>query len=105
MSAASIHALPRPSERRSASAFVDAVVIAALVAAANFALWSATHPPLTLPDGPDRVHGVAFSGYQRHQDPIAGLFSTEDELAADLDRVATYADRVRLPARTPTSTA
>ena len=95
MSAASIHALPRPSERRSASAFVDAVVIAALVAAANFALWSATHPPLTLPDGPDRVHGVAFSGYQRHQDPIAGLFSTEDELAADLDRVATYADRVR----------
>ena len=95
MSAASIHALPRPSERRSASAFVDAVVIAALVAAANFALWSATHPPLTLPDGPDRVHGVAFSGYQRHQDPTAGLFSTEDELAADLDRVATYADRVR----------
>ena len=95
MSAASIHALPRPSERRSASAFVDAVVIAALVAAANFALWSATHPPLTLPDGPDRVHGVGFSGYQRHQDPTAGLFSTEDELAADLDRVATYADRVR----------
>jgi exo-beta-1,3-glucanase (GH17 family)/cellulose synthase/poly-beta-1,6-N-acetylglucosamine synthase-like glycosyltransferase len=70
-------------------------MIAVLVAAANFALWSAAHAPLVLPDAPDKVHGVAFSGYQRHQDPTAGIFSTADELAADLDRVAAYADRVR----------
>jgi exo-beta-1,3-glucanase (GH17 family)/cellulose synthase/poly-beta-1,6-N-acetylglucosamine synthase-like glycosyltransferase len=95
MSAASIHALPAPSERRSASALVAAGVIALAVAAANYALWSAAHPPLVLPDGPAKVHGVAFSGYQRHQDPTAGVFSTEDELAAGLDRVAGYAGRIR----------
>jgi exo-beta-1,3-glucanase (GH17 family)/cellulose synthase/poly-beta-1,6-N-acetylglucosamine synthase-like glycosyltransferase len=95
MSAASVHALPAPSERRSASALVAAGVIAAAVAAANLALWSAAHPPLALPDGPAKVQGFAFSGYQRHQDPIAGRFSSEDELAADLDRVAGLADRVR----------
>src|SRR5262245_38347444 len=86
MSEASIHALPRPSERRSASA---------LVTAANFALWSVAHRPLVPPDAPDKVYGVAFSGYQRHQDPTAGIFSTDEELAADLDHVAAYADRVR----------
>ncbi|MET0681273.1 MAG: glycosyltransferase, partial [Burkholderiales bacterium] len=95
MSAASVHILPAPSERRSASALVAAVMIAALIAVANFALWSAAHPPLTLPPGPDKVHGVAFSGYQRHQDPTLGRFSSEDELAADLDRVAGFADRLR----------
>ena len=95
MSAASVHALPAPSERRSASALVAATMIAVLVAVANFALWSAAHPPLALPDGPEKVHGVAFSGFQRHQDPTASIFPTEDELAADLDRVAAYADRVR----------
>ncbi len=95
MNAASIHALPAPSERRSASALVAAAMIAVLVAVANFTFWSAAHPPLALPDGPDKVHGVAFSGYQRHQDPTAGIFSTKDELAADLDRVAAYADRLR----------
>ncbi len=95
MSAASIHALPAPSERRSASAFVAAGVIAALIAVANFAFWSAAHPPLPLPDGAGKVHGVAFSGFQRHQDPTAGIFPTEDELAADLDHVAAYADRLR----------
>ena len=95
MSAASIHALPAPSERRSASALVAAAMIAVLVATANFAFWSAAHPPLALPDGPDRVHGVAFSGFQRHQDPTAQIFPTEDELAADVDHVAAYADRLR----------
>jgi len=95
MSAASVHALPAPSERRSASALVAAGMIAAVVAAANFALWSAAHPPLVPPDGPAKVHGFAFSGYQRHQDPTAGIFSSADELAADLDRVAALADRVR----------
>jgi exo-beta-1,3-glucanase (GH17 family)/cellulose synthase/poly-beta-1,6-N-acetylglucosamine synthase-like glycosyltransferase len=95
MSAASIHVLPAPSERRSASALVAAGVIALAVAAANFGLWSAAHPPLVLPDGPERVHGVAFSGYQRHQDPTAGIFSTESELAADIERVAAFAGRIR----------
>ena len=50
---------------------------------------------LRCPTGPDKVHGVAFSGFQRHQDPTARIFPTEDELAADLDRVAAYADRLR----------
>src|SRR5215510_2209473 len=100
MSAASIHALPAPSERRSASAAVAAGVIALLAAVANFALWSAAHPPLALPDGPDKVRGVAFSGYQRDQDPTQGHFPTADELAADLDRVAAYADRVRTSSST-----
>ncbi len=95
MSAASILQLPAPSERRSASALVAAAVIAALVAAANFAFWSAAHPPLALPEGPAKVHGFAFSGYRRDQDPTERRFSTEDELAADLDRVAALADRVR----------
>jgi exo-beta-1,3-glucanase (GH17 family)/cellulose synthase/poly-beta-1,6-N-acetylglucosamine synthase-like glycosyltransferase len=95
MSAASIHVLPAPSERRSASALVAAGVIALAVAAANFALWSVAHPPLVPPDGPDIVHGVAFSGYQRYQDPTAQIFPTEDELAADVGRVAAFAGRMR----------
>ena len=95
MTTASIHALPAPSERRSPSALVAAAMIAALLAAGNFGLWAAANRPLLLPDGTDRVHGVAFSSFQRDQDPTQGRFPTEDELAADLDRAAELSDRIR----------
>jgi len=93
--AANVLVLPAPIERHPASAFLAAIVTAALVAAANFGLWAAANRPVELAGGYDKVHGVAYSGFQRHQDPTRKIYPTEEELAQDVARVAEFADRIR----------
>src|SRR5262247_4194440 len=95
MSAANVLVLPAPLERHPASAFLAAIVTAVAVAATNSGLWAAANRPLELADGPDKVHGVAYSGFQRHQDPTRKIYPTKEELAQDIARLAEFADRIR----------
>jgi exo-beta-1,3-glucanase (GH17 family)/cellulose synthase/poly-beta-1,6-N-acetylglucosamine synthase-like glycosyltransferase len=95
MSATNVRVLPAPAERRPATAFFGALAAATLLASLNTGFWASANRPLELPDGPEKVHGVAFTGFQRHQDPTERIFPTEDELTSDLALVAGFADRIR----------
>lgn len=95
MSSPHVPALPHAGAPGRLTALFGALSIAALVATLNFAGWSAFNPPLDLPDWEGRVAGVAYSGFQRDQDPTRGRFPTEDELAGDLARVGQVTDRIR----------
>jgi exo-beta-1,3-glucanase (GH17 family)/cellulose synthase/poly-beta-1,6-N-acetylglucosamine synthase-like glycosyltransferase len=94
-SSSTVSVLPPPSDRRPTIGLCRAAAIAALVGAVNLVVWEAAHPPLVLPDGPERVHGVAFNGFAPGEDPTLGDRPTADALAADLERVAAFARRVR----------
>ncbi len=88
-------ALPRPAAPCRLAGLFTALSIATLVGALNIAAWTGLNPALELPDWDGPVAGVAYSGFQRHQDPTRGEFPTEEALAADLDRVAAVTDRIR----------
>jgi len=95
VSATNVRVLPAPAERRLATAFFGSLAITALLVSLNAGLWAFANRPLELPDGPERVQGVAFTGFQRHQDPTEQRFPTRDELDRDLALVAAFTDRVR----------
>jgi exo-beta-1,3-glucanase (GH17 family) len=87
--------LPRRQPSGRLAGFSGALSIAALVAALNLGAWAWLNAPLELPEWEGPVAGVAYSGFQRDQDPTRGRFPTEEALAADLDRVAAITDRIR----------
>jgi exo-beta-1,3-glucanase (GH17 family)/cellulose synthase/poly-beta-1,6-N-acetylglucosamine synthase-like glycosyltransferase len=95
MTAPHAHALPRTGAPGPLAALFGALSVAMLIATLNFGAWSALNPPLELPDWEGPVAGVAYSGFQRDQDPTRGRFPTDDELADDLARVAGITDRIR----------
>jgi hypothetical protein len=64
------------------------LLIAALVAIVNLLLWRAFNPPLTAPDVPSRVAGLAYNGFQRWQSPLSQRFPSDAALAGDLQRLA-----------------
>jgi exo-beta-1,3-glucanase (GH17 family)/cellulose synthase/poly-beta-1,6-N-acetylglucosamine synthase-like glycosyltransferase len=88
-------ALPRPRNPGRLAGLLTAASVAALVAALNLGAWAGLNRPLELPDWDGPVAGVAYSGFQRDQDPTLGRFPTEQELAADLDRIAELTGRIR----------
>ena len=88
-------ALLRPGTPGRVAGLFTAISVAAFVAALNLGAWTGLHPALDLPDWEGPVAGVAYSGFQRDQDPTRGRFPTEAELAADLDRVAAVTGRIR----------
>ena len=57
-------------------------MFAAIVAALNFSLWTFLNRPKQIDDWSGRVEGMAFSAFQRDQDPTKNLFPTESELAS-----------------------
>jgi exo-beta-1,3-glucanase (GH17 family)/cellulose synthase/poly-beta-1,6-N-acetylglucosamine synthase-like glycosyltransferase len=88
-------ALPRTRVPGPLAALFTALSIAALLPTLNFGAWAWLNTPLELPDWDGPVAGVAYSGFQRDQDPTRGRFPTEDELAEDLSRVAGVTGRIR----------
>ncbi|MFO1364182.1 MAG: glycosyltransferase [Burkholderiales bacterium] len=88
-------ALPRPAHPGRLAGVLTAASVAALVAALNLGAWAGLNRPLDLPDWDGPVAGVAYSGFQRDQDPTRGRFPTDEELAADLDRIAGITGRIR----------
>jgi exo-beta-1,3-glucanase (GH17 family)/cellulose synthase/poly-beta-1,6-N-acetylglucosamine synthase-like glycosyltransferase len=85
-----------PGAPRALAAVFTALSVAILLAALNLGAWSWLNRPLDLPGWEGGVGGVAFSGYQRDQDPIAQRYPTVEELDADLHRVADLTGRIRV---------
>jgi exo-beta-1,3-glucanase (GH17 family)/cellulose synthase/poly-beta-1,6-N-acetylglucosamine synthase-like glycosyltransferase len=71
------------------------VLIALVLAAANYALWTWINRPAEAVDVESRVSGFAFNGFQRHQSPLTKAYPSEDELANDLHLLSEHAERVR----------
>lgn len=81
--------------RFSPGAVLGAFLIAVFAAAANFGGWAWLNQPQSAPEYPEKVWGMAYSGFQRHQSPLKNRFPSEDELAADLKLLSRYAKRIR----------
>ncbi len=75
--------------------FWRAVALALTVAALNFGLWAFLNRPVQIADWNGRVEGMAFSAFQRYQDPTRGLFPNEAELASDVRMLSRYTKRLR----------
>lgn len=75
--------------------FWRAVMFAVTVAALNFGLWAFLNRPVQIDDWSGRVEGMAFSAFQRYQDPTKDLFPSEAELASDIRLLAKHTKRLR----------
>ena len=106
------HLINRHSEVVQKS-FWRAVMFAVTVAALNFGLWAFLNRPTQIDDWSGRVEGMAYSAFQRYQDPTKGLFPSESELASDIRMLSRHTKRLRtyssvespqIPAHSPRST-
>ena len=75
--------------------FWRAVLFAVTIAALNFGLWAFLNRPMQVPDWSGRVEGMAFSAFQRYQDPTKDLFPSEAELASDIRLLSQHTKRLR----------
>ena len=75
--------------------FWRAVLFAVTVAALNFGLWAFLNRPTQIDDWSGRVEGMAFSAFQRYQDPTRNLFPSESELASDIRMLSRHTKRLR----------
>jgi exo-beta-1,3-glucanase (GH17 family)/cellulose synthase/poly-beta-1,6-N-acetylglucosamine synthase-like glycosyltransferase len=76
-------------------AALTALLIAALVAMANFAAWWKLNPPQAAVDAPMRATGLAYNAYQRWESPLTRRYPTNDEIASDLQLLAPVTGRLR----------
>jgi len=90
-----------PSRRRrplTAGVVISAFLVAAVVAAANWAFWSRlNHPPVSAPwVGP--VGGFAYNGFRRDQTPLPPnpTYPTEEEVGDDIAMLSKYSNRLRI---------
>jgi exo-beta-1,3-glucanase (GH17 family)/cellulose synthase/poly-beta-1,6-N-acetylglucosamine synthase-like glycosyltransferase len=85
-----------PSARPSSPlSFWRALSLAVLVALASVALWALLNQPKQVPDWGGKIGGLAYSPYQRFQNPLRLIFPTSDEIDADLKLLATRTDHIR----------
>ncbi len=74
---------------------ITAAIITLLIAVLNVAWWQFTNRPVAHPNWTGHVHGMAYSGFQRDQDPTQKRFPTEAELDADMALLTKVTDRIR----------
>ena len=72
-----------------------AVLITLLIAVLNAAWWTWNNQPSAHPDWTGHVHGLAYSGFQRDQDPTKKRFPTQEELATDMALLAKVTNGIR----------
>jgi len=84
-----------PREPSRIAAWLSAIAIALLVAAANLAIWRWGNEPVAVPDFDGRVQGFAFSAFQRYQSPFENTFPSRSELASDLRLLARHTGAIR----------
>ena len=83
----------KPESR--AAAWLSALAIAALVAAANLAIWRWGNEPAQVPDWDGRVQGFAFNAFQRYQSPLDKTYPSSAELESDIRLMSRYATNIR----------
>lgn len=89
--------LPLAGRRVTWGTAVSAIVLAALIAAANWAFWSwLNRPPVSAPWA-EQVGGFAYNGFRRDQspEPPNKIFPTEQELDEDIAMLSRYTRRLR----------
>src|SRR5690606_15351465 len=72
-----------------------AILFTLAIAVMHAALWLAVNRALPLIDAPPVVHGFAYSGFQKDQSPLEGIYPTTDQLIHDLRILDSYTDRIR----------
>ena len=77
---------------------ISAILVAAVIAAANWAFWSRLNrPPVSAPwVGP--VGGFAYNGFRRDQTPLPPnpTYPTEEEVGDDIAMLSKYSNRLRI---------
>ncbi|MDY0012743.1 MAG: glycosyltransferase [Rhodocyclaceae bacterium] len=74
---------------------IGALLVALLVAAAQYVLWSLPNKGLLASAAGVGVQGFAYAPYQRNQSPLTKRYPTDANVAADLAIMAQSADRIR----------
>ncbi len=74
---------------------LSAILILAVIAALNFALWAFANRPVRVPDWRGPVAGFAFSAFQRDQSPFDQSYPNDAQLEADIALLARYTKRIR----------
>lgn len=92
---------PAPAGRRRGlplSAIVSALLVAAVIAAANWAFWSWINRPPESAGWTGPVGGFAYNGFRRGQTPLPPepTYPTEQEVAEDVAILAKYSRRLRI---------
>ncbi len=72
------------------------IIFALLFAAAHFGIWALTNQALPLINVKPTVHGFAFSGFQKNQNPSDKDFPSTAELSQDLQTLKVHSNRIRL---------
>ncbi|WP_298192759.1 glycosyltransferase [Metallibacterium sp.] len=75
--------------------WLRALLLALLVATANFGLWAWVNRPVDAPGWTGPIHGFAYSAYRRFQSPLTGDYPTPAEISADLAMLSHYTHRIR----------
>ncbi len=84
-----------PTSASPARSWSRALLLALLVAAANFGLWAWANQPANAPAWTGPIHGFAYSAYRRFQSPLTGDYPTPAEISADLAMLSHYTHRIR----------
>jgi exo-beta-1,3-glucanase (GH17 family)/cellulose synthase/poly-beta-1,6-N-acetylglucosamine synthase-like glycosyltransferase len=95
MSADPGHGSRRRPRRRTLYNAVCGLAVAALAATVNLLLWRASNPPLQAPPAPQRVAGLTYNAFQRHDDPRSGRLPKAEAIDADLRLLAGTTSRLR----------
>jgi exo-beta-1,3-glucanase (GH17 family)/cellulose synthase/poly-beta-1,6-N-acetylglucosamine synthase-like glycosyltransferase len=74
---------------------LSAFIIAAFVAFAQYALWEWASRGTSITEADGQINGLAYNGYRRDQIPWEGIYPTEEELAGDIDLLASHTRRLR----------
>lgn len=72
-----------------------ALLLALLVGLLNLAVWTGLNQPLAVAEWPGKIHGLAFSAFQRDQSPFEQTYPSAEEIASDLGVLATSTTRIR----------
>ena len=61
----------------------------------NLLAWEAFNPPVTAPEAPTRVAGLAYNAFQRWDSPLTQQFPAPSAIADDMDLLSGLTARVR----------
>lgn len=88
---------PSHARRMSLPAILAAVVVAVLVAVANWGFWWWLNQAPAVPPWTGKVGGFAYNGFQRDQSPMgdAPSYPSEQEFESDVALLSKYTDRLR----------
>ena len=77
---------------------VSALVVAAMIAAANWAFWSWLNRPPVSAGWSGPVSGFAYNGFRRDQTPLPPnpTYPTDEEVSDDVAMLAQYSRRIRI---------